>query len=107
MVSLVGRANDLVTLYLALEMISVPTYVLLYLPAVSKSGLEASVKYFLLSLLSSAVLLFGFSYLYGVTGTTNLTALSEILAKAKVESMPPLATVGAVLALFQSPSVWR
>ena len=56
-VSLAGRANDLITLFLALELLSIPTYVLLYLPAKSKANHEVAAKYFYLSLLSSAVLL--------------------------------------------------
>ena len=98
-VSLIGRANDLMTLFLALEMISIPTYVLLYLPVQSKPGLEAAVKYFLLSILSSAILLFGFGYLFGATGTTNLTAMADILSHAKGESDSPLALIGIVLAI--------
>ena len=61
--------------------ISIPTYVLLYLPARTKLNQEAAAKYFLLSVMSSAVLLFGFSYLYGLTGTTNLTVITDTLAK--------------------------
>jgi NADH-quinone oxidoreductase subunit N len=77
--ALVGLANDLVTLFLALELVSIPTYVMLYLPRTDAPAQEAAVKYFLLSIFSSALLLFGFSYLYGVTGTTNLPALAEVL----------------------------
>lgn len=76
------RANDIVSLFLSLEMLSIPTYVLLYLPVRSKSGQEAALKYFLLSILSSAIMLFGFSYLYGQTGTTNLGAIVETLSDA-------------------------
>ena len=76
-VSLVGRANDLITLFLALELLSIPTYILLYLPARTKLNQEAAAKYFLLSVMSSAVLLFGFSYLYGLTGSTNLTVITR------------------------------
>jgi NADH-quinone oxidoreductase subunit N len=79
--SLTGAANELVTLFLALELISIPTYVLLYLPRVDPAAQEAALKYFLLSIFSSALLLFGFSYLYGLTGTTNLPALVEALAR--------------------------
>lgn len=96
-VSLVGRANDLITLFLALELISIPTYVLLYLPARTKQNQEAAAKYFLLSLMSSAVLLFGFSYLYGVTGSTNLTAITATLMKANAEVLSPMALLGIVL----------
>jgi NADH-quinone oxidoreductase subunit N len=100
-VSLVGRANDLVTLFLALELLSIPTYVLLYLPAQGKLNQEAAAKYFLLSLLSSAVLLFGFSYLYGLAGTTNITAIVDTLTKAN-EGRPyssPMALLAAVMVI--------
>ena len=95
--SLVGRANDLVTLFLALELLSIPTYVLLYLPSRTRTNQEAAAKYFLLSILSSAVLLFGFSYLYGLTGSTNLTVIVDALTKANAERLSPLALLAAVL----------
>jgi NADH-quinone oxidoreductase subunit N len=80
--SLVGSANDLIVLFLALELISIPTYVMLYLPRPNDPrAQEAGVKYFLLSVLSSALALFGFSYLYGVTGTTNIAAISQLLPR--------------------------
>jgi NADH-quinone oxidoreductase subunit N len=78
-VSLVGAANDLIALFLALEMISIPTYVLLYLPRHDDAAQEASLKYFLLSVFSSGLLLFGFSYLFGLTGTTNIAGILQVL----------------------------
>lgn len=98
-VSLVGQANDLVTLFLALELISIPTYVLLYLPGRNRLNQEAAAKYFLLSVMSSAVLLFGFSYLYGLTGSTNIRVITETLAKANAEVVSPLALLAMVLIL--------
>lgn len=104
-VSLVGRANDLITLFLALELISVPTYVLLYLPARTKHNQEAAAKYFLLSVMSSAVLLFGFSYLYGLTGSTNLAVITDTITKANEEAranpaaLSPMALVAIVLVI--------
>jgi NADH-quinone oxidoreductase subunit N len=74
-VALTAAANDLIMLFLALELISIPTYVLMYLPRRDSPAQEAAMKYFLLSIFSSALLLFGFSYLYGIAGTTNLPAL--------------------------------
>lgn len=97
--SLVGRANDLVSLFLALEMVSIPTYVLLYLPTRTRGSQEASMKYFLLSVLSSGVMLFGFSYLYGATGTTNLGAMNATLSAAHATSVTPMALVGIVMAI--------
>jgi NADH-quinone oxidoreductase subunit N len=98
-VSLAGRANDLITLFLALELLSIPTYILLYLPAKSKANQEAAAKYFYLSILSSAVLLFGFSYLYGLAGSTNLTAVAGTLAKSNVEQISPMALIAAVMVI--------
>ncbi len=95
--SLVARSNDLVTLYLALEMISVPTYVLLYLAHRGKAGQEAAAKYFLLSILSSAIMLFGFSYLFGLAGSTNLSAITGVLTAANKEVVSPLAVFAMVL----------
>src|SRR5262249_42865329 len=72
-VSLVGAANDLITLFVALELISIPTYVLIYLPKSGSAPQEAAVKYFFLSIFASALVPFGLSYLYGAGGVTNLT----------------------------------
>jgi NADH-quinone oxidoreductase subunit N len=93
---LTGAANELVTLFLALEVISIPTYVLLYLPRHDNAAQEAATKYFLLSIFSSALLLFGFSYLYGLTGTTNLLALLATLGEAEPGGLPPIAQVALV-----------
>ncbi len=98
-VSLVGRVNDLVSLFLSLEMVSIPTYVLLYLPSRTRESQESAVKYFLLSVLSSGVLLFGFSYLYGVTGSTNLSAIASTLTTAHKTDVNPLVLVGIVMAI--------
>ncbi len=95
--SLVGSANELITLFLALELISIPTYVMLYLPRTGKPAQEASVKYFLLSIFSSAILLFGFSYLYGVTGTTNLAAIHEALTRQDLPQLPTLLMAAFVM----------
>jgi len=102
-VSLVGRSNDLITLFLSLELVSIPTYVLLYLPARTKLNQEAAAKYFLLSVLSSAILLFGFSYLYGLAGSTNLSVVTDTLSKTHWNArdnpavLSPMALVGIAL----------
>jgi NADH-quinone oxidoreductase subunit N len=96
---LTGAANELVTLFLALELISIPTYVLLYLPRLDMPSQEAAMKYFLLSVFSSALLLFGFSYLYGLTGTTNLPAMAAAMDKARFTGLPGIALVALVMVL--------
>lgn len=77
--NLVAAANDLVSLFLALELVSIPTYVLLFLGRRDRIGGEATLKYFLLSIFSSALVLYGMSWLYGVTGTTNFAMIRDTL----------------------------
>lgn len=91
---LTGTANELVTLFLALELISIPTYILLYLPRHDSAAQEAAMKYFLLSIFSSGLLLFGFSYLYGITGTTNIPALIDGLTRGQNEAVVRGQTTG-------------
>jgi NADH-quinone oxidoreductase subunit N len=70
---------------------------LLYLPRHDKPAQEAALKYFLLSIFSSAMLLFGFSYMYGLTGTTNLPAMLETLKAPGPERLPTIAQVALVM----------
>jgi NADH-quinone oxidoreductase subunit N len=78
-------------------MISIPTYVLLYLPRHDNAAQEAAMKYFLLSVFSSALLLFGFSYLYGLTGTTNIPALVQALGSAGQGGLPAIGLIALVM----------
>ena len=94
--SLVGSANDLTTMFLALELISIPTYIMLYLPRADNAAQEAALKYFMLSIFSSAMLLFGFSYLFGITGSTNL---SVILHTLNQNLLHPEFPMGSAIAL--------
>jgi NADH-quinone oxidoreductase subunit N len=95
--SLTGMANDLITLFLSLELISIPTYVLLYLPRQDNPAQEAAMKYFMLSIFSSALMLFGFSYLYGLGGTTNVPALARALGNVESGPLPAAALVALVM----------
>jgi NADH-quinone oxidoreductase subunit N len=64
-----------------LELISIPTYILLYLGRRDGLQQESAAKYFYLSVLSSAVLLYGFAFLYGATGSTNLQDIFNVLSQ--------------------------
>jgi len=77
---LVASAGELVLLFLGLELISIPTYVLLFLGRRDRGSAEATVKYFFLSILSSALLLYGFSFLYGLAGSTSLDEIAVAIA---------------------------
>ena len=91
-VNLIAASNDLVGLFVALELVSIPTYLFLLLPRRDAPAQEATLKYFLLSIFSSAIVLFGMSYLYGATGTTNLSGIHAAFSAARdtiVEGVKP------------------
>ncbi|HVP13386.1 MAG TPA: NADH-quinone oxidoreductase subunit N, partial [Phycisphaerae bacterium] len=69
---LVANANDLMLLFLALELVSIPTYILIGLSRKSLLAQEATGKYFFLGAFAAALNLYGFSFLYGATGTAQL-----------------------------------
>jgi NADH-quinone oxidoreductase subunit N len=102
----VAMSTDLIGLFLALELVSIPTYVYLYLPRRDALMQEAALKYFLLSVFSSAIVLFGMSWLFGATGTTNLAEISAritadgIAADAGAESAGGLRMAQAALAIL-------
>jgi NADH-quinone oxidoreductase subunit N len=72
-------ANDLIVIYLSIELMSLSFYVLSAINNKSQHSTEAGLKYFLLGALSSGLLLFGMGLIYAYTGETNLTALNSIL----------------------------
>ncbi len=77
-VSLVAAANNLVLLFLALELVSVPTYVLIGLSRRDIRAQEATAKYFFLGAFAAAITLYGFSFLYGASGTMTLQGNGSI-----------------------------
>jgi NADH-quinone oxidoreductase subunit N len=74
---LVASANDIILLFLGIELASIPTYIMVSISRPLPVAQEAGVKYFFLGAMSAAVMLFGFSYLYGVTGTTSLEQIAR------------------------------
>jgi len=72
---LLGGGEDLMVIFLGLELMSVCVYVLAGINRRSPGGAEAALKYFLLGAFASAFLLYGMALTYGATGTTNLTLI--------------------------------
>jgi NADH-quinone oxidoreductase subunit N len=121
--SLVGVAGDLVLLFAGLELVSIPTYILLGLKRTDAHGQEASLKYFFLSLVASAVFLYAVVCLYGIGGSTDLQAIAARLRSPDaatdrtVQALLPLAVgmaiVGAAFRLaavpmhFYAPDVYE
>src|SRR5215472_16265148 len=74
-------AVDLVTLYIGLETMAIATYVLVGFLRSNQRSNEASLKYFLLGAFSSAILLYGMSLLYGISGSTRFVDIADALSR--------------------------
>jgi len=73
-------ANDLIVVFLALEILSIPLYVLAAFDRRRLSSQEAGIKYFVLGAFSSAIFLYGIALVYGATGTTSLSGILDFLS---------------------------
>ena len=96
---IVAASNDIVLLFAGLELVSLPTYLLLYLSRRDAGTREAATKYFFLSIFSSALLLFGLAYLYGLAGITNLRALSYLIIREPSIANTALGTIAVVFVM--------
>ncbi len=72
-------SRDLVSVFVALEFLSIPAYMMAAWRKRDRKSNEAGVKYFLLGVFASAVMLYGMSLLYGATGSTKLATIGEIV----------------------------
>jgi len=95
--SMMASARDLITLFVALETISIPTFILATFRKHDRKSNEAGVKYYLIGVLSSALMLYGMSLIFGVTGATKL---SDIAHYVSVHGTSSLLTVAIFLSLI-------
>ena len=84
--SLMISANDLITLYLAIELQSLPLYVMAAFKRDSVESGEAGIKYFVLGALSSSLFLFGSSLIYGFTGSIEFSEISRSIDILNINS---------------------
>ena len=89
-----ASARDLVLLFVAFELMSIPLYFLTGFQKREDTSAEGALKFFLVGSISSAILLYGFSFLFGATGSTDMSAIAGAMASGNV-----LAKLGLVLAL--------
>src|SRR5207249_8310582 len=75
-----ASSQDLLMLFISLELVSAPGFLLSGFRKSDPRSNEAALKFFLISVLSTAVMLYGMSLIYGVTGTTRLTVIASTLA---------------------------
>ena len=89
----VAGASDIMLLFLGIELASIPTYIMVSVSRPLAVAQEAGVKYFFLGAMAAALMLFGFSYLYGTTGTTKLDEIQFKLASAAITPWQTLAVI--------------
>ncbi|HZD65753.1 MAG TPA: proton-conducting transporter membrane subunit, partial [Acidimicrobiales bacterium] len=81
-----AAANDLILIFLGLEILSIPLYILAGFNARRAESGEAAMKYFVLGAFSSAIFIYGIALTYGATGTSNLAHIASFLATNVVTS---------------------
>ena len=89
-----GAGYDLISLYIALELMALTFYVLVAFTKRERRSNEAGMKYFLLGAFSSGILLYGMSVIYGLTGSTNLAEIGRNLGN--VSELRPLLLIGMI-----------
>jgi NADH-quinone oxidoreductase subunit N len=93
---LVAAAQDLLVIFVGLELLSLSLYIMTAFAKSSAKSAEAALKYYLFGGMSAAFLLFGFSYFYGLTGSTNL---GEILGVIEQQGPSPLLFVAWIFVI--------
>src|SRR5690349_15759861 len=89
-----GSGYDLISLYIALELMALTFYVLVAFTKRDRRSNEAGMKYFLLGAFSSGILLYGMSLVYGITGSTNLAAIAR--GMSGTSDLKPLFLIGMI-----------
>jgi len=90
-------ANDLILIYLSIELLSLSSYVLAGFVKNSVRNSEASLKYVIYGSASSGIMLFGISILYGITGSTNLFEINSVL---RFPDIPDITFLISVIMIF-------
>src|SRR2546428_200854 len=93
---LIAYSTDLVMLFVAWELMSIPTYVLAGFAKKDPSSNEAALKYFLFGALSSGIIIYGISIAYGITGSTNIGQVIAGFSKLGPD-MTPLALLAVAM----------
>ena len=95
--SIMASANELIMIFIGLEISSIASYILAGYLRDDKRNNESALKYFLLGSFATAFLLYGIAWIYGITGTTNLVEIRRVLIGG---GAPSLVLTGAAAALM-------
>ncbi len=93
---LIAFSVDLITLFLSWELMNIPSYVLTGIRKDDSMSNEAAIKFFILSALSSALIIYAISLTFGITGSTNLFVVANLLGAA-LPKLDPLALLALML----------
>jgi NADH-quinone oxidoreductase subunit N len=93
---MMGSATDLLSIFIALEIMSIPIYVLVGFRRENPRAREASYKYFILGALSSGIFVYGAALVYGGSGTTNLSLIADALSIGRID---PILMLGVAFVL--------
>src|SRR5207249_6224594 len=92
-----ASAENLVTLFIGIELLSIPLYVLCGSELRRRTSLEAGLKYLVVGSVGSGTLLYGLAFVYGATGATDFSGISAAIGD-RVSSTDPLLLTGVALA---------
>jgi NADH-quinone oxidoreductase subunit N len=95
--TVIASGRDLITIFVALELLSIPAYLLAGWRKTDVKGNEAGAKYYLMGVFATGVLLYGMSLLYGLAGDTRLSVIGETLAEAENVPLITLAIVFCIV----------
>lgn len=95
--SLMAASADLIMIYIALETASISSYLLAGFYSGQRRSSEAGMKYFIYGAFTTAVMLYGMSMIYGVTGQTNLYVIGNLFSGGQIAAVQPLLLLAAVL----------
>lgn len=95
--NLMAVSADLIMLYLSIETASIPLYVLAGFLLADNRSTEAGFKYLLFGTVTSTIMLYGFSLVFGLAGTTNIYQLSQMFAEGEVSVLLVFSLVGLIL----------
>jgi NADH-quinone oxidoreductase subunit N len=92
----IALSTDLITLFVGLELMTIPVYVLAGMQRRDRFANEAALKYFLLGAFSSALLVYGFAWLYGITGSTRYLDVATELQRIGLANAPTIVALSLV-----------
>ncbi len=95
---LLAGSADIVTLVVAIELVSIPSYILAAYKRGNSRAAEAGLKYVLYGAVSTGIMLYGLSILYGMSGSTSIPAMAEFFANGQFSSALYLVAITLVLA---------